>query len=42
MGLAQGHKQKSGDKPALPQLVDFSRYARPSEKIPYAYRRQAT
>src|SRR5215212_6248550 len=42
MGLAQGHKQRSGDKPALPQLVDFSRYARPSEKPPYAYRRQAT
>jgi hypothetical protein len=23
MGLTQGHKQRSGDKPALPQLVDF-------------------
>jgi len=28
MGLAQGHKQRSGDKPALPQLVDLLSRAR--------------
>jgi hypothetical protein len=42
MRLMQVHKQRSSDKPVSPQVFDFSRYARPSEKIPYAYRRQAT
>jgi hypothetical protein len=41
MRLMQVHKQRSGYKPVLPQLFDFSSHARPSEKTPYAYRRQA-
>jgi hypothetical protein len=38
MRLMQVHKQRSSDKPVSSQIFDFSRYARPSEKIPYAYR----
>jgi hypothetical protein len=38
----QVHEQRSGCNPVLPQLFDFSRRARLSEKTPYAYRCQAT
>jgi hypothetical protein len=37
MRLIQAYKQRSGYKPALPQLFDLSSYIRLLEKIPYAY-----
>ena len=40
--LMQVYEQRGGYKPALPQPFDFSRHAKPPEKTPYAYRRQAT
>ena len=41
MRLMQVHKQGSGYKPVLPQVFDLPSHARPLQKTPYAYRRQA-